>query len=627
MESNNENGSEDHLQKPKNKSYQWCFVPQCTSTSIKNPDKVFFSMPKDPSIKKKWFSAARRDGKPTKSNYYCCQDHFNLKEDMENFVRFQLYGGKRTLILKQGVVPHIFKCQPSRTSMQSVDHNRKGYQKLNRQKNVQEILLQTTLQDFPPTNTSSLDVPIANENSVMEQSEGYQQVEMECNDQHHHNVTVNQEYVSPPCSITGPAWETRVRGFGEGSLTMERIQQGTYKKMDSSSVHNNTQIAQRTKPYHYRSKKIMCQPSTSDKQIQTEVIQPKIPAKTADKACSPVHFSLSDNKSVDQSSKDSSLVVRSDGSKSYVPSTSCTSSPEKCPSQREKDSMKFAALNMTRYLLSKNPRKYLGIPEECMPWLMNLLKRHSSFSEVNIQLALMKMRMDDGYERLADQFGISTSQASRIFHKVVPTLSYLVRTFIRQPPKHEVQMNLPIPFRANYSNVYALIDAFEIQIRKPTNPVHQSLTWSDYKGCNTWKWIILCTPDGKTIFISKAYGGRISDMLLFEDCGVMDILPEGCTVMADRGFKSIEGVLQRKNIKLVRPPSVFEATQPTKEEVLETRRIAALRIHVERLIRRLREFKILEPHSCLDLNIAPLIDDIVHLVCGLINLQSPLIRT
>ncbi|KAJ8685124.1 hypothetical protein QAD02_020917 [Eretmocerus hayati] len=245
-------------------------------------------------------------------------------------------------------------------------------------------------------------------------------------------------------------------------------------------------------------------------------------------------------KSIDHSSNKRSLV-RSDGSKSYVPSTNCTSSPEKCPSQNEKD-MKFAASNFTRYLISGNPKKYFGIPEECMPWVMNLLKKHS---KQNIPRSCTYFIAFD-----------------------------LMKTLIRQPSTLEVKKNLPIPFGSYYSNVYTLIDAFEIQIKEPTNPVHQSLTWSEYKKCNTWKWIILCTPDGKFIFVSKAYGGRVSDMLLLEDSGDMDILPESCTVMADRGFKSLESL-----------PSVYEAVQPTKEEVLETRRVAAFRIHVERLVR------------------------------------------
>ncbi|KAJ8665820.1 hypothetical protein QAD02_007482 [Eretmocerus hayati] len=128
------------------------------------------------------------------------------------------------------------------------------------------------------------------------------------------------------------------------------------------------------------------------------------------------------------------------------------------------------------------------------------------------------------------------------------------------------------------------------------------LTWSEYKKCNTIKYIIACMRDGLIVFISKGYEGRISDMTLFETCGIMKILPEGCAVMADRGFKQIE-------------------------EVLETKRVSSLRIHVERLIRRVREYDMLRPHSRLALKMLPIFNDIMYTACGLISLQNPIIKS
>ncbi|KAJ8941372.1 hypothetical protein NQ318_000838 [Aromia moschata] len=122
----------------------------------------------------------------------------------------------------------------------------------------------------------------------------------------------------------------------------------------------------------------------------------------------------------------------------------------------------------------------------------------------------------------------------------------------------------------------------KIQIEKPSDSVKQALTWSEYKKCNTLKYLISSTPDGFTNFISRGYGGRISDSLLVEDSGYLEIVPAGCGVMADRGFKGIGKLLHERNCQLVRPPSVSSAEKPTKAEVLETKRIASLRIHIER---------------------------------------------
>lgn len=141
------------------------------------------------------------------------------------------------------------------------------------------------------------------------------------------------------------------------------------------------------------------------------------------------------------------------------------------------------------------------------------------------------------------------------------------------------------------------------------------------------KYLICVTPDGLQIFISKGYGGRVSDILLFSDCGIMDILPENSMLMVDRGFKGIDTILNQKNIELVRPPSVSENFKPTKQEVILTKRIASIRIHVERSVRRIREFRLLVPHSTLHHSILPQVDQIIEIAGGLINLQQPLIKT
>lgn len=90
----------------------------------------------------------------------------------------------------------------------------------------------------------------------------------------------------------------------------------------------------------------------------------------------------------------------------------------------------------------------------------------------NIKLTLQKIKTNDTYSRLADQFSVSTSQASRIFNKSVDRLAHYLKTLVYFPDQTSIRKNLPIAFRANYSNVCAIIDAFETEIEKPSNPVH-----------------------------------------------------------------------------------------------------------------------------------------------------------
>lgn len=148
-------------------------------------------------------------------------------------------------------------------------------------------------------------------------------------------------------------------------------------------------------------------------------------------------------------------------------------------------------------------------------------------------------------------------------------------------PKKYKKLALPIAFRSSYYNLQSVIDCFEIQIEKPSDPVKQALTWSEYKQCNTIKYLIPCTPNSCVKFVYDGWGGRITDKKLIQMCGYFEKLPSGCHIMADRGFKQVEDVLTQRGIKVIRPPSVISGVPSTKEEEQESKRIAALRIHAE----------------------------------------------
>ena len=289
---------------------------------------------------------------------------------------------------------------------------------------------------------------------------------------------------------------------------------------------------------------------------------------------------------------------------------------------------KRLALAMTNYFIDSEPNFYLRIPIDWM-WIINKLSESLDIPVDCIKLTFMKIKLNDQFKRLGHQFGYCTSNAARIFRRTVPKIAELLKTLMYIPSKEAVRSLLPIPFRANFSKVFAIIDCFEIQIQNPSNALHQSLSWSEYKHCNTIKYLLCITPDGLVIFVSEGYAGRVSDIKLFETSGIMDILPKDCWLMADRGFKSIDALLKTKNIQLVRPPSVKSTEKPSKSDVLLTKRIASIRIHVERSVRRFREFKLLVPHSTLDHTLMnnSLIDDVIKITSGVINLQQPLIRT
>ena len=139
--------------------------------------------------------------------------------------------------------------------------------------------------------------------------------------------------------------------------------------------------------------------------------------------------------------------------------------------EKEKNKqMKINVLNITRYFISIDSKKYIGIGIEWL-WIIDLIHSYTKCNIDNIKLTLMKIKTDDSFSRLGNEFGISTSQASRVFNKTVNLISQCLKKLVYCPPPERIKKNLAIAFRAYYSNVCAIIDAFKIEIGKPSNSV------------------------------------------------------------------------------------------------------------------------------------------------------------
>ena len=196
-------------------------------------------------------------------------------------------------------------------------------------------------------------------------------------------------------------------------------------------------------------------------------------------------------------------------------------------------------------------------------------------------LVLCRLKVGLLEEDLSARFGVCQSVVSQIVNTWIKFIFFRFKELNVFPSREIVQLHLPECFLKKYSTTTLIIDATEIYIEKPNNPEAQQVTFSSYKNSNTLKALVGIVPKGGISFVSTLYGGSISDKELTQKSGLIEKLQHGDVIMADRGF-NIQEMLACKGVKVDVPPVMNESGQFNERELLETRRIASLRIRVER---------------------------------------------
>ena len=92
----------------------------------------------------------------------------------------------------------------------------------------------------------------------------------------------------------------------------------------------------------------------------------------------------------------------------------------------------------------------------------------------------------------------------------------------------------------------------------------------------------IAAPCGIITFISKAYGGRISDSQLTVDSGFIEKIRPGDGVMSDKGFPTIEEDLVKRRGFSIMPSFQSKAIRQTEQQRIKNLRIAIERVHVGR---------------------------------------------
>lgn len=289
----------------------------------------------------------------------------------------------------------------------------------------------------------------------------------------------------------------------------------------------------------------------------------------------------------------------------------------------------FANINIESFKDDEQINYYTGLVNyKTLEKIFNFVSPHVPHSPnnklTNFQqfiLFLMRLRLNLETQDLGYRYQISQETASRTFNNWLEIMFIRVKKFVFWPERQNLIKTMPNCFKSAFEgHIAVIIDCFEITICRPSSFDTRSATWSNYKQRNTPKYLIGITPQGFISFISLGFGGRCSDKFVTENSGIFDNLIPGDVVLADKGFMNVNSV-GFFCAKLILPASARGVKQLNPIDVESTRKIASLRINVERVIGQLRQkFHILkgalpiELLKCTDGKFAQ-IDKIVHICC------------
>ncbi|KAK3103012.1 hypothetical protein FSP39_015758 [Pinctada imbricata] len=225
-----------------------------------------------------------------------------------------------------------------------------------------------------------------------------------------------------------------------------------------------------------------------------------------------------------------------------------------------------------------------------------------AFSQADaLFLTICRLRYNFGLKDIAMRFQLSLQSAGVVFNTWIKHMYLKLGQLCIWPHRDVIINNMPKEFKQDYPNTIIIIDGTEFKTQTPCALGLQSQLYSDYKSSTTLKALVGCDPNGSVTFISELFTGSISDKAITEQSGFYDVIlslkskgyiNDGDAVMADKGF-TIKDELAEFGIALNIPPHASSGKQMSVSDTILTQEIAKHRVHIERLIAKIKTYKII----------------------------------
>ena len=207
-------------------------------------------------------------------------------------------------------------------------------------------------------------------------------------------------------------------------------------------------------------------------------------------------------------------------------------------------------------------------------------------------LTLIKLRQYTSNFALSRMFKISETDVYNIFVTWVRFMSLQWREIDTWPSQDLVYFYSPTDFKSKFPTTRVLLDGAEFPSKRPAAPAAQQVTFSTYKNRCTAKAIVGATPGGLVSYVSSAYGGSTSDRQIIERSDLAKMCDPGDSIMADKGF-DVQDIFAPFDVSVNIPTFFKKKNRMSGKTVIQDRKIASKRVHIERIIGLGKTYKIL----------------------------------
>ncbi|KAM9307068.1 uncharacterized protein KZ484_000390 [Pholidichthys leucotaenia] len=239
-------------------------------------------------------------------------------------------------------------------------------------------------------------------------------------------------------------------------------------------------------------------------------------------------------------------------------------------------------------------------------------------------MVLVKLKTGDFNLETTRKFGMSESHMSKIFSTWINFLHLELRVLFEMKTNWNDIKSIPKRFQ-QYPDLISIIDCTEARVERSGLLQARKETYSNYKSMDTVKFMVGLSPNMTINFVSKAYGGRASDKhITLSSDHFLNALPLNSSVMADKGF-NVSRELRDRGVKLILPNyKGSDRSQMSAEEAANCEAISSTRIHVERIIQRIRTFHILD--ATLKISKQDVTEQMFTVCAYLSNFQMPIVN-